>query len=195
MHTVKEAIIVEGKYDQIKLSGFLDAVIVAVNGFTIYKNKETLSGIKMLAKNTGIVILTDSDSAGFRIRSFIKQAVADGIVLNAYVPDIFGKEKRKNQPSKEGLLGVEGISEDIILKALADAGCEIDGEKTDIKSNIKKSDLYILGLSGTSNSAQKRLRLLQSLNLPTKISSNMLVTALNRLMSRKQLEQIVSQLD
>ena len=195
MHTVKEAIIVEGKYDQIKLSGFLDAVIVAVNGFTIYKNKETLSGIKMLAKNTGIVILTDSDSAGFRIRSFIKQAVTDGIVLNAYIPDILGKEKRKNQPSKEGLLGVEGISEDIILKALTDAGCEIDGKKTQIKSNIKKSDLYILGLSGTSNSAQKRLRLLQSLNLPTKISSNMLVTVLNRLMSAEQLEQIVSQLN
>lgn len=195
MHTVKEAIIVEGKYDQIKLSGFLDAVVIAVNGFTIYKNKEMLSGIKMLAKNTGIVILTDSDSAGFRIRSFIKQAVADGIVLNAYVPDILGKEKRKNQPSKEGLLGVEGISEDIILKALTDAGCEIDGEKTDIKSNITKSDLYVLGLSGTSNSAQKRLRLLKSLNLPTKISSNMLVAVLNRLMSREQLEQIVAQMD
>ena len=104
MHTIKEAIIVEGTYDQIKLSGFLDAVIIKTNGFTIFKDEKKLETIKTLAKKTGIVILTDSDSAGFKIRNFVKQSINDGIVKHAYIPDICGKEKRKAEPSKEGLL-------------------------------------------------------------------------------------------
>ncbi len=197
MHTVKEAIIVEGTYDQIKLSGFLDAVIIKTNGFTIFKDKEKIETIKTLAKKTGIVILTDSDSAGFKIRNFVKQSVADGVVKHAYIPDICGKEKRKAEPSKEGLLGVEGINSDIILEALKVAGCEIDG-KSDNKLNsriIQKSDLFLLGLSGKEESSKKRSTLCTALGLPSKISANMLVSVLNKLMSYEQLSDWVDNLE
>lgn len=189
MHTIKEAIIVEGTYDQIKISGFLDAVIIKTNGFTIFKDKEKLETIKTLAKKTGIVILTDSDSAGFKIRNFVKQSISDGIVKHAYIPDVIGKEKRKTEPSKEGLLGVEGINNEIILDALKVAGCCIDGE-TKIPENtriINKSDLYLLGLSGGEDSTKKRNALCTALGLPSKISANMLVSVLNKLMSYEQL--------
>lgn len=193
MHTVKEAIIVEGTYDQIKLSQFLDAIIIKTNGFSIFKDKDKLKTIKTLAEKTGIVILTDSDSAGFKIRNFIKQYVKDEKVLHAYIPDIVGKEKRKETPSKEGLLGVEGISADIILKSLIVAGCEIDGisENKINKREITKSDLYFLGLSGGDNSAKKRNALCTALGLPSKISSNMLTNVLNKLMSYEQLLDIL----
>ena len=196
MHTIKEAIIVEGTYDQIKLSGFLDTVIIKTNGFTIFKDDKKLETIKTLAKKTGVVILTDSDSAGFKIRNFVKQSINDGIVKHAYIPDIYGKEKRKSEPSKEGLLGVEGINDDIILDSLRLAGCEIDGEKND-KINtrlINKSDLFILGLSGGENSTKKRNALCTALDLPSKISANMLVSVLNKLMSYEQLEDWVENL-
>lgn len=196
MHTIKEAIIVEGTYDQIKLSGFLDAVIIKTNGFTIFKDKKKLETIKTLAKKTGIVILTDSDSAGFKIRNFVKQSINDGVVKHAYIPDICGKEKRKAEPSKEGLLGVEGINEDIILDALRVAGCEIDGESNNQINTrlIKKSDLFILGLSGGEDSTKKRNALCTALGLPSKISANMLVSVLNKLMSYEQLSDWVDNL-
>lgn len=193
MHTIKEAIIVEGTYDQIKLSGFLDTVIIKTNGFTIFKDEKKLETIKTLAKKTGIVILTDSDSAGFKIRNFVKQSITEGVVKHAYIPDICGKEKRKAEPSKEGLLGVEGIKDDIILDALRVAGCEIDGE-SDNKINtrlIQKSDLFLLGLSGGENSTKKRNALCTALGLPSKISANMLVSVLNKLMSYEQLSDWV----
>lgn len=196
MHTIKEAIIVEGTYDQIKLSGFLDTAIIKTNGFTIFKDEKKLETIKTLAKKTGIVILTDSDSAGFKIRNFIKQSISDGIVKHAYIPDICGKEKRKTEPSKEGLLGVEGINDNIILDSLRLAGCEIDGNKND-KINtrlIQKSDLFILGLSGGENSTKKRNALCTALGLPSKISANMLVSVLNKIMSYEQLEDWVDNL-
>lgn len=196
MHTIKEAIIVEGTYDQIKLSGFLDTVIIKTNGFTIFKDEKRLETIKTLAKKTGIVILTDSDSAGFKIRNFVKQSITEGVVKHAYIPDIFGKEKRKAEPSKEGLLGVEGIKDDIILDALRVAGCEIDGE-SDNKINtrlIQKSDLFLLGLSGGENSTKKRNALCTALGLPSKISANMLVSVLNKLMSYEQLSDWVDNL-
>ena len=197
MHTIKEAIIVEGTYDQIKLSGFLDAVIIKTNGFTIFKDEKKLETIKTLAKKTGIVILTDSDSAGFKIRNFVKQSINDGIVKHAYIPDICGKEKRKAEPSKEGLLGVEGINDDIILDALKVAGCEIDGESNNQtnKRPIQKSDLFILGLSGGEDSTKKRNALCTALGLPSKISANMLVSVLNKLMSYEQLCDWVDNLE
>ena len=190
MHTVKEAIIVEGTYDQIRLSNFLEAVIIKTNGFTIFKDKEKIKAIKTLAKKTGIVILTDSDSAGFKIRNFIKQSITDGVVKHAYIPDIHGKEKRKTEPSKEGLLGVEGISDDIILEALKISGCELDGQSDDSYSKrpITKADLFILGLSGGNDASKKRNALCTALDLPLKISSNMLIAVLNKLMSYEQLK-------
>ena len=197
MYTIKEAIIVEGTYDQIKLSGFLDAVIIKTNGFTIFKDKEKLETIKTLAKKTGIVILTDSDSAGFKIRNFVKQSISDGIVKHAYIPDVIGKEKRKTEPSKEGLLGVEGIKNETILNALKVAGCCIDGETKNLENTriVNKSDLYILGLSGGEDSTKKRNALCTALGLPSKISANMLVSVLNKLMSYEQLCEWIEKLE
>lgn len=193
MHKIKEAIVVEGTYDEIRLSGFADTVIIKTNGFSVFNDKKKLETLKTLAKNGGIVILTDSDSAGFKIRNYIKQYITEGDVKNAYIPDIHGKEKRKEHASKEGLLGVEGVSEDIIMKALRDAGCIIDGESADIKNQkpITKTDLYLLGLSGGLNSSEKRRRLCEQIGVPSKISSNMLVGVLNRLMSLEQLKEMV----
>ncbi len=196
MHTIKEAIIVEGTYDQIRLSNFLDAVIIKTNGFTIFKDKNKIETIKTLAKKTGIVILTDSDTAGFKIRNFIKQSINDGDVKHAYIPDILGKEKRKTEPSKEGLLGVEGFSDDIILEALRISGCELDG-KSDNNFNkrpITKADLFVLGLSGGNESNKKRNALCTALELPSKISANMLISVLNKLMSYEQLSHWVDNL-
>ena len=142
MYKIKEAIIVEGNYDNIKLSGFIDGIIMTTHGFAIYSNEEYIKTIERLANETGIVILTDSDWAGMRIRNFVKQKAGKGIVKHAYIPDIEGKEKRKKERSAEGLLGVEGMTEEVIIKALRDAGCEIDNADTEIKnSGITKSDL------------------------------------------------------
>ena len=195
MYKIKEAIVVEGTYDEIRLSGFVDTVIIKTNGFSIFNDKGKLETLKTLAKNGGIVILTDSDSAGFKIRNYIRQYITDGTVKNAYIPDIQGKEKRKNQASKEGLLGVEGVSEEIIMKSLRNAGCEIDG-KTEVLENsrlITKTDLYFLGLSGGLNSFEKRHRFCEQIGVPSKISANMLVGVLNRLMSYEQLVSLTEE--
>ncbi len=194
MYKIKEAIVVEGTYDKIKLSSFIDGVIFVTGGFSVINNKKKSDTIKTLAANMGIVILTDSDSAGFQIRNHIKQLVPEGQVKHAYIPEVKGKEKRKTKAGKEGLLGVEGILPEIIIKALKDAGCEIDGKKTMPKKSppVTKSDLYLLGLSGTDNSAKKRQALLDTLGLPSKISSNMLLSVINRLLTKDELERLAS---
>ncbi len=194
MYNIKEAIIVEGTYDQIKLSGFINGIIIKTNGFSVFNDKKKIETIKTLAEKTGIVILTDSDSAGFKIRNYIKQNIPESMVKHAYVPDIRGKEKRKTAVSKEGLLGVEGIDEDIIIKALKDSGCEIDGIKQEKEKTkeITKADLYILGLSGNDGSSQKRMRLCSELGIPSKISANMLTAVLNRLFDRDQLYEYIN---
>ena len=197
MYNIKEAIIVEGTYDQIKLSGFINGIIIKTNGFSVFNDKKKIETIKTLAEKTGIVILTDSDSAGFKIRNYIKQNIPESMVKHAYVPDIRGKEKRKTAVSKEGLLGVEGIDEDIIIKALKDSGCEIDGIKQEKEKTkeITKADLYILGLSGNDGSSQKRMRLCSELGIPSKISANMLTAVLNRLFDRDQLYDYTNNFD
>lgn len=193
MYHIKETIIVEGVYDKIKLSRFLDAVILPVHGFQIFSTPETMQTIKKMADKTGIVILTDSDSAGFKIRNYIKQALPPEIIKHAYIPDIHGKEKRKTEPGREGLLGVEGINDEILLDALKKAGCEIDGEAEEAKCGrkITKSDLYRLGLSGKEDSAEKRRQLAKTLGIPMKISANMLLDMLNRLVSYEELGELV----
>jgi ribonuclease M5 len=195
MYKIKEAIIVEGVYDKTRLSGFIDGIILTTHGFAVYTNPEFIAMIKRLAKETGIVILTDSDSAGLRIRNFIKQQAADGIVKHAYVPDIKGKEKRKRKSSAEGLLGVEGMTEEIIINALRESGCEIDGEESTVKSgSITKTDLYMLGLSGGSGSKDIRARLARELGVPTKLSSNMLLDVLNRITDYDGLVEVVQKI-
>lgn len=196
MYKIKEAIIVEGVYDKIKLSQFLDGIIFVTGGFSIISNRKKIDSIRTLAEKTGIVILTDSDSAGFKIRNYIKQFIPEEQVKHAYIPDITGKEKRKNKASREGLLGVEGISEDIILSALRNAGCEIDGtsEHCAIKHEITKADLFTLGLSGDEMSAKKRQTLAKALGMPSKISANMLLSVLNRLLSLEELHSLCDEL-
>lgn len=178
MIKIKQTVIVEGRYDKIKLSGIIDAPIIETSGFGIFKDKEMQRLIRTLSEKTGIVVLTDSDSAGFKIRSFIGSTVDPKNVFNAYIPDIFGKEKRKAEPSKEGKLGVEGVSEEIIIEALEKAGvfCE---KVTEPERPITKRDLYELGFSGKTDSAEKRQRLLKMYNLPSRLSANSLVKVLN----------------
>ena len=178
MIKIRQAVVVEGKYDKIKLSGIIDAPIIQTDGCGIFKDKELQKMIRTLAERQGIIVLTDSDSAGFKIRSFIGSTVDNGKIINAYIPDIFGKERRKTEPSKEGKLGVEGVSEQVIMQALANAGvlCERTEEP---ERPITKLDLYELGFTGGENSSEKRAALLKYYDLPSRLTANSLVKVLN----------------
>lgn len=195
MIKIKEAIIVEGKYDKIKVKALVDAPIIATNGFRIFKDREKCALLRALAQTRGIVILTDSDSAGFVIRSHIKGIVNGGRVLNAYVPEILGKEKRKLQSSKEGLLGVEGVDSEYILSALKQCGATLIDKSPLPKSNeITKNDLYNLGLVGRDNSSDLRQKLFKRLNLPKYITPKAMQEVLNCLVTPQELEEILSSL-
>lgn len=178
MIKIKQAVIVEGKYDKIKLSSIIDAPIIQTDGFGIFKDKELQLLIRKLAEKRGILVLTDSDSAGFKIRSFIGSTVDQKNIIHAYIPDIFGKESRKTEPSKEGKIGVEGVSEEIIMQALSNAGvlCETAPEP---QRPITKIDLYELGFTGSEDSSKKRAALLRYYSFPERLSSNSLVKVLN----------------
>lgn len=180
--------IVEGKYDKIRLSNIVDAVIIPVHGFSIYKDKETAALIRELSRKTGIVILTDSDSAGFQIRTRIREIARGGEVINVYIPDIFGKEKRKREGSKEGKLGVEGIDDKLIIEAFRKAGvfAEDVPQKSEKGEPITKADLLDFGLVGGSGSAAKRAELQRKLGLPERLSANMLLEILNVMYSRDE---------
>ncbi|MDO4618424.1 MAG: DUF4093 domain-containing protein [Clostridia bacterium] len=197
MYRIKEAILVEGVYDKIKLSRFIDAVILVSNGFSIRNNKPLQKTIITMAEKTGLIILTDSDSAGIKIRNFVKQLTPNAKILHAYTPEIKGKEKRKEHLSKEGLLGVEGIDEDIIMNALRQSGATIDGEKEKPKEikPITKADMFRLGLSGKEESAVLRQELAKKLGLPSKLSSNMLLDVINRLLTSDELSMMVDDIN
>ncbi len=184
MIKIKQAVIVEGKYDKIRLSNIVDAVIIPTHGFSIYKDKETAELIRTLAKTTGIIILTDSDSAGFQIRSRIRNIVRGGEVINVYIPDIAGKERRKREPSKEGLLGVEGIDDKLLIEAFRKAGV-IAEERPSVTDPITKADLLDLGLVGGEGSAARRAELQERLGLPARLSANMLLEILNVMYTRE----------
>lgn len=187
MYHIKECIIVEGVYDKIKLSQFIDGVIFVTHGFSIFNNKNDLKTIKTLTEKCGAVILTDSDAAGFKIRNFIKQSLSRDKVKHAYIPEIPGKERRKTKAGKEGILGVEGISDDIILTSLINAGCTIkEIDSNNKKAALTKTDLYKLGLSGGKESSEKRHILCSKLGLPSKISANMLIEAINAIMTKDE---------
>lgn len=190
MIKIDEAVIVEGRYDKIKLSSILDAFIVETNGFGIYKDKKRLEFIRRLAEERGIILVTDSDHAGFQIRSYIAAGIPKEKIKHIYIPDIFGKEKRKKQPSAEGKLGVEGISEDVLERLFKDLSLK---SKRVVKENkITKYDLYAAGLSGTANSAQKRKKLLKALDLPEFLSANSLLSYLNFSMSKEKFEDYIT---
>lgn len=192
MISVKEAIIVEGRYDKIKLSSIVDTPIIETGGFRVFKDKEKQNLIRNIAKKRGILILTDSDSAGFVIRNFLKGIVPENEIKNAYIPQLKGKEKRKAEPSKEGLLGVEGLSEAFLVKAIQNSGATVLNEnKPEVRAEITKGDLYELGLSGRANSAVMREKLLKKLELPAYLTTNALVSALNCLYSLEELKEII----
>lgn len=189
MIKLEQAVIVEGKYDKIKLSSIMDAVIITTNGFNIFKDTEKLELIRYYAEKTGIIIMTDSDSAGFTIRNHIKGAVKKGTVINVYIPDIMGKEKRKLKPSAEGKLGVEGVEKKIILEALEKAG--VTASAGEEREKITKTDLFTLGLSGGKNSSELRKKLLEYLKLPSLLSPNSMLEVLNTMLSLEELEEIM----
>ncbi len=196
MIKIKEVVIVEGKYDKIKLSNMIDGLIITTEGFGVFKDKEKQALIRRLAETRGILILTDSDGAGFVIRNFLKGTVAPSAVRHAYIPDIFGKEKRKEKPSKEGKLGVEGISEEILREAILRSGAECEQSDGRVKAagEITKADFYACGLSGTAYSVQKREKLKQELHLPEKMTANTLLDVMNCLMARNEFFDLCSEL-
>lgn len=194
MIKVKQAIIVEGKYDKIKLSSIIDGIIIQTDGYGIFKDIEKLDLIRFYANTVGIIILTDSDSAGFKIRNYIKGCIKDtSKIINVYTPDIFGKEKRKLKPSAEGKLGVEGLDVNIILEAFKKAN--IDSISTnEVSPKITHTDLYTLGLTGNPNSKKLRAKLLKYLKLPERLTSNGLLEVLNTLYTLQELEKILKTL-
>ena len=192
MISIKEAVIVEGRYDKIKLSEVIDTPVIETGGFRIFKDKEKQNLIRKIAEERGILVLTDSDSAGFVIRNFLKGSVPEEKIKHAYIPQLKGKEKRKSEESKEGLLGVEGVSAEIIADAVRKSGATILGEDNEIKkSEITKQDLYELGLTGKENSAILREELLRKLELPTYLSTNAMLSALNCLYSLEELKELI----
>ena len=194
MVKIKEAIVVEGRYDKNTLSQIVDAPILETAGFGIFKDKKQMALLRQVAEKRGLIVFTDSDGAGFVIRNHIKSAIPGKYLKHAYTPDILGKERRKTAPGKEGKLGVEGMTKDIILEALRKAGATFEGEEAAVSCRITKQDLMDLGLSGGADASAKRLALLKKLNLPEHMSSNALHQALNLLVDRTTLEQLVQEI-
>ena len=188
---IAQAIVVEGKYDKIKLSSILDAVILVTNGFRIFRDPEKMALIQYYARTTGVIVLTDSDRAGFQIRNYLKGAVRDGKLYHVYIPDIYGKEHRKEKPSAEGKLGVEGIRKDVLLEAFAKAGVLTD-EVPEKADPITRYALYELGLSGGADSKARRKALQKRLGLPDLLSAASLLEVLNTMMTRQELQQLLA---
>lgn len=191
MITLKQTVVVEGKYDKIKLSNFVDANIVTTDGFGIFKNKEKLLMLRRMAEKNGLIIITDSDSAGFIIRNHLCGSIPEQYITNVFIPEIKGKEKRKTTPSAAGLLGVEGVSEQTITKAFEKAGVFTAFGGEPLKEKITKADLFVLGLSGGDQSKDKRQTLLKKLELPTGMSPTQMLTALNNLYTRQEFFEFV----
>lgn len=181
---IRQAIIVEGKYDKIKLASLVRAVILPTNGFRIFQDREMLALIRHYARTTGILILTDPDRAGFRIRNYLRGAVPEGDIRDVYIPDIFGKEKRKEKPSAEGKLGVEGVEADILREAFRRAGVLAD--EVPAGEPITRNDLYFAGLSGRPDCAEKRRALQRELGLPELLSAQALAEVLGSMMTREE---------
>ena len=194
MLKIKEAIVVEGRYDKNTLSQIVDAPILETAGFGIFKDKQQLALLRRVAERRGLIVFTDSDGAGFVIRNHLKSAIPGKYLKHAYLPDIPGKEKRKSAPGKEGKLGVEGVSPEILLDALRKAGATVVGEKAAPERGITKQDLMALGLSGIPDAGAKRLALQKKLNLPEHMSANALTQALNLLYTPEELKTILDSL-
>ena len=195
MVKIKEAIVVEGRYDKNTLSQIVDAPILETSGFGIFKDKAQMRLLRRIAEVRGLIVFTDADGAGFVIRNHIKSAIPGKYLKHAYTPDVFGKERRKAAPGKEGKLGVEGMPREVILEALRKAGATIEGEGGLSSHRITKQDLMELGLSGGADASMKRLALLKKLNLPEHMSPNAMLQALNLLYSLDELTEIMETLE
>ncbi len=188
MISIEPAVVVEGTYDKIRLSSLLDTLIIPTNGFQIFKDSQTLALLQSLAQTRGVLILTDSDHAGFMIRNRLKQALTNGKVYHGYIPDIYGKEKRKAKASAEGKLGVEGMPTEVLMQVLEQAG--VTSCDCPPKEEITKTQLFLWGLSGTPNATEKRKALQKELGLPEAMSTNTLLEVLNRLYTKEQIEKL-----
>ena len=187
MHSVREVIVVEGRYDKNALSQVVDAVIIETSGFGIFNDAEKRKLLQTMAEARGLIVLTDSDGAGFVIRNYIKGCVDPKLVKHAYIPDIYGKERRKSAPSREGKLGVEGMKPQALLDALIRAGATFDDEENKKTApRISKADMYARGLSGREGSAEKRAQLIKQLGLPERLTADGLLDVLNATMSREE---------
>ena len=195
MIRIKEAILVEGRYDKNTLSQIVDATILESAGFGIFKNREQLKLLRKIAESRGLIVFTDSDGAGFVIRNHVKSAIPAGCLKHAYIPDIFGKERRKSTPGKEGKLGVEGMTRDVILESLRRAGATFEDGEVPTPNCITKQDMMELGLSGGAFSAALRQKLIQKLDFPKHMSANALLDALNLLYTFEELSDIVETLE
>lgn len=196
MRRIREVIVVEGRYDKNALSQVVDAVILETAGFGVFKDQERLALLRRLAQQRGIIVLTDSDGAGFVIRNFLKGAIPPEQVKHAYIPDIRGKERRKRAPGKEGKLGVEGMPPQLLLEALERAGATFldgDGPRSP-RGELTPAQLYVLGLTGRPDSAQRRQALLKRLDLPEHMSAKALLTVLNALYTSDEVIQLVQTL-
>ncbi len=187
---VREVIVVEGRYDKNTLLQIFDAAVVETGGFGINNDAEKLALLRRLAAERGLVVLTDSDAAGFMIRAKLKGAIDPALVKHAYIPDVPGRERRKRRASKEGKLGVEGMEREVLIDALRRAGATMGGEVNVRRGSVTKADLAALGLSGAEGSAERRRALLRHLALPERMSANAMLDVLNALYTREELERI-----
>ena len=195
MVKIREAIVVEGRYDKNTLAQIVDAPILETSGFGIFKDKKQMALLRQIAEKRGLIVFTDSDGAGFVIRNHIKSAIPAQFLKHAYIPDILGKERRKQKAGKEGKLGVEGMKREVILEALRRSGATMEGERSTVSSQITKQDLMELGLSGGQDASAKRLALLKKLDLPEHMSANAMLQALNLLYSLDELTQIIETME
>lgn len=194
MVKIRQAIVVEGRYDKNTLSQIVDAPILETSGFGIMNHKENLELLRRVAKTRGLIVFTDSDGAGFVIRNYLKSAIEPQYLLHAYIPDVYGKEKRKDAPGKEGKLGVEGMPPDVILDCLRRAGADFEDAAAAPAGGITKQDLMELGLSGGKDSSFLRKKLLKKLGFPEHMSANAMLQALNLLYTLEQLQEIMKEI-
>ena len=193
---IKETIVVEGKFDKEKLKTVTDAPIICTGGFSLYTNKNIVNSIRRMAEKTGVVVLTDSDGAGFRIRNYIKQCVGNrGVVKHAYIPSVSGKERRKKKSGKEGLLGVEGMTEELLAEILKNVTEVAEFEKRDKNEIISKTTFYADGLSGKEDSNEKRKLLAKELGLPLRISANAMIEVLNAAFSFEEYKSALEKIN
>ncbi len=194
MFRIQEAIVVEGRYDKNTLSQVVDTLILETNGFGLFKDPERMALLRRAAQKRGLIVLTDSDGAGFVIRSRIKSSIPQEMVKHAYIPDVYGKEKRKRRPGKEGKLGVEGMPPKVIEDVLRRAGATFLGEESNRRTgtNITKADLFAAGLTGGEGSAQRRLELLKAMELPEHMSTNALLAVLNGCYSEEEARALLN---